>query len=101
MVTYNISVPNITDVTGLTIYVNSITGGIFGVGLLFAIALVILFSLFDTFKEKALLASGAITTVMAIFFSWMNWIAPIWIAAYIGIFFVGVMATYLLKHGSN
>lgn len=71
--------------------VNTITGGIFGVGTLIAIFLIILFSLFDNFKERALLAASTVVVVLSIFFAWLQWVS-----AYVVLFWCVIMAIAII-----
>jgi len=88
---YSVPDPHITGTISLLDFMNTITGGIFGIGIIIALSIIIFMSLFDRGFEEALLAASMFGTLIAIMCAWMGIVSPLWIVLFLAIACIAVI----------
>jgi hypothetical protein len=96
-----ITVPNIhvTGTISLLGFMNTITGGMFGIGIILALGVIIFMSLFDRGFEEALFAAAVFSTLICILAAWMGIVSPLWIILFLAITCVAVIV--IMKKRGN
>jgi len=88
---YEVPDPHITGTISLLSFMNTITGGIFGIGIIIALSIIIFMSLFDRGFEEALLAASMFATLIGILCAWMGIVSPLWIVLFLAIACIAVI----------
>lgn len=88
---YTVPDPHITGTISLLGFMNTITGGIFGIGIIIALSIIIFMSLFDRGFEEALLVASMFATLIGILCAWMGIVSPLWIVLFLAITCVAVI----------
>jgi hypothetical protein len=83
--------PHVTGTISLLGFMNTITGGIFGIGIIIALSIIIFMSLFDRGFEEALLVASIFADLISILCAWMGIVSPLWIVLFLAITCVAVI----------